>query len=491
VSGLPVLQMAAFGREVSVHWDSDIKSESSLQHCDYSDKGRACSGRCGRIHLGGVYHMGNEEKLPVCLDKKNLASHVFVTGSTGSGKSNTVYRLLRKIMDEGGKFLVIEPAKGEYKNVFAAGGKVLVYGTNPYLSRLLRINPFKFPDGDPDPAKNIHILEHLERLVEIFNVCWPMEQAMPAVLKQAVEKAYEKSGWDLPSSTNIYSPARYPCFKDVAVCIEDIINSSEYSADVKGNYKGALIIRLKSLSAGIDGMIFTDDDLADEDLFDENVIVDHSRVGSMETKALIMGILVMKLQQYRQTGGAMNADLRHVTVLEEAHNLLKRTSAEQHAGSANLIGKSVEMLANAIAEMRTYGEGFIISDQSPGLLDLAVIRNTNTKIIMHLPDESDRELVGRSAGLNDEQIIELAKLQRGVAAVYQKDWILPVLCKVEKVGYDENPSRDKPEPDTALVEKLNAAAEKKKQRYAESSKNCKNKINDILPLLNNRGGKHE
>ena len=32
--------------------------------------------------------------------------------------------------------------------------------------------------------------------------------------------------------------------------------------------------------------------------------------------------------------------------------------------------------------MRTYGEGFVIADQSPGLLDMSVIRNTNTKIVL-------------------------------------------------------------------------------------------------------------
>ncbi|MCI5730472.1 MAG: hypothetical protein MR304_02860 [Eubacterium sp.] len=124
--------------------------------------------------------------------------------------------------------------------------------------------------------------------------------------------------------------------------------------------------------------------------------------------------------------------LKHVTVLEEAHNLLKRTSTEQSSETSNLLGKSVEMISNAIAEMRTYGEGFIIVDQAPGLLDLSVIRNTNTKIIMKLPDFSDRELVGKSAGLNDNQIIELAKIPTGVAAVYQNKWIEPVLCSIDE-----------------------------------------------------------
>jgi Predicted ATPase len=88
------------------------------------------------------------------------------------------------------------------------------------------------------------------------------------------------------------------------------------------------------------------------------------------------------------------------------------------------------MLSNAIAEMRTYGEGFIIADQSPGLLDMSVIRNTNTKIIMRLPDYEDRVLVGRAASLNDEQIDELSRLEMGVASINQSTWVEPVLCKV-------------------------------------------------------------
>ena len=139
------------------------------------------------------------------------------------------------------------------------------------------------------------------------------------------------------------------------------------------------------------------------------------------------------------TKGGMNAELKHVTVLEEAHNLLKRTSTEQSQDSGNLLGKSVEMLANSIAEMRTYGEGFVIADQAPGLLDMAAIRNTNTKIVMRLPDQGDRELVGKAMHLSDDQIAELAKLPRGVAAVYQNEWVESVLCQVER--YDDDVKR--------------------------------------------------
>lgn len=140
----------------------------------------------------------------------------------------------------------------------------------------------------------------------------------------------------------------------------------------------------------------------------------------------------------------MNLPLRHVTVLEEAHNILKKTSADQSMESANVAGKSVEMLANSIAEMRTYGEGFVIADQAPGLMDMSVIRNTNTKIILRLPDLSDRELVGRASGMNDEQIAEIARFPAFVASVYQNNWMEPVICKINPVFKEQKKYTYKP-----------------------------------------------
>lgn len=406
IPGLPVIECAEFGRNIATF---DIIPECKEQ-----------------IEIGNIFHMHHEENARVQLAKESLTSHTFITGSTGSGKSNTIYQLLNEVLEQGVRFMVVEPAKGEYKHVFGSDPAVSVFGTNPAITPMLRINPFSFP-------KQIHVLEHLDRLIEIFNVCWPMYAAMPAVLKSAVEKSYVDCGWNLVRSVNKYGEELYPSFTDVAHNIKEIIETSEYDSDNKGAYKGSLLTRLQSLTNGINGMIFTCDEIADTDLFDKNVIVDLSRVGSSETKSLIMGMLVLKLQEHRLAAATgMNEPLKHITVLEEAHNLLKRTSIEQSSDSGNLRGKSVEMLANAIAEMRTYGEGFVIADQAPGLLDLSVIRNTNTKIIMRLPDRTDRELVGRAANLNDDQITELAKLPCGVAAVYQNEWVQPVLCKVAK-----------------------------------------------------------
>lgn len=415
VHGLPIIEHAEFGRNVP---DEAMPDED-------------------KMNLGKIYHMGKEEAAGLLLNRQAMASHTFITGSTGTGKSNAVYHLLDEITKNGQTtFLVVEPAKGEYKNVFGNCTDVQVFGTNPRETPLLRMNPFAFPE-------NIHILEHIDRLVEIFNACWPMYAAMPAVLKDAIERSYQKVGWDLRNSES--EKGVFPTFFDLLDILPGVIEESHYSKDTQSDYVGALCTRVKSLTNGIYGSVLcAEDALSDAEMFDQNVIVDLSRVGSMETKSLLMGILVMKLQEYRMCSSGMNSRLRHVTVLEEAHNLLRKTSAEQSQEGANLQGKSVEMLANAIAEMRTYGEGFIIADQAPGLLDMSVIRNTNTKIILRLPDEEDRKLVGKSAALKEVQIDELSKLPLGVAAVYQNEWPEAVLCKIEAYPMPENAVYHKP-----------------------------------------------
>lgn len=441
IPGVPVAQGVSFGREP--HSLVEISQD---------------------IELGHAYHMYQTDmSRKIFLGMQELTKHTFLTGSTGSGKSNAIYTLLSELQKKKVPFLVIEPAKGEYKDVFGKKN-INVFGTNAKITPLLKINPFSFPE-------DIHVLEHLDRLIEIFNVCWPMYAAMPAILKDAVERSYRDTGWDIEKSENPYGRI-FPSFSDVLDEIQKVLDESAYSEENKGDYTGSLCTRVRSLTTGINGLLFVQDEIAEEKLFDQSTIVDLSRVGSSETKSLIMGILVLKLQEYRQHQDRHNAGLSHVTVLEEAHNILKRTSTEQSMEGANLAGKSVEMISNAIAEMRTYGEGFIIADQAPQLLDRSVIRNTNTKIILRLPDAGDREAAGKSVGLTDEQIAEISKLRRGVAVVSQSDWLEPVLCDINEYEIEDENYRYKNPQDVATAEEsrkylLDLTVNRKLYRYAD------------------------
>ena len=423
VSGVTSINFASFGRNV--------------QAVNRNDKDKR------KIKLGCISHMGKDLPTKVELTANEFTKHCFVTGSTGCGKSTTICKLLEQLCINQNEtdtkddvsygktnFLIIEPAKGEYKKAFAKLPGINIFTTNAKYHKLLKLNPFSFCD---DTENGIHVLEHLDRLIEIFSACWPLYAAMPAVLKESFEKAYERVGWDVQNSIYIgEGKKKYPSFKTVLDILPEVINASEFSQENKGNYIGALVTRVRSLTMGVMGAIFSSEtEISDKELFDENTIVDISRVGSAETKSLIMGILILKLNEYRMSkSSGTNLPLRHITVLEEAHNILKRTSTDQSQEGANLAGKSVEMISNSIAEMRTYGEGFIIVDQSPAMVAQSAITNTNTKIIMRLADFGDCEAVGRSVSLNDEQIKEISRLNQGVAVVHQSSWKEAVLTAI-------------------------------------------------------------
>ncbi|WP_415930070.1 helicase HerA domain-containing protein [Zhenpiania hominis] len=382
------------------------------------------------VDLGSIFHMGEIfSRNRVRLDLQSFSSHCFITGSTGSGKSNTTYKIIEELTEEKNniRFLVIEPAKGEYKMAFGGMQGIHIFTTSPKYYEMLSINPFEF-------YEDIHVLEHLDRLIEIFSACWPLYAAMPALLKAAFEQAYIMHGWDLQHSIHINrGNGKFPTFKDIMEILPKILEDSSFDSEVKGNYVGSLVTRVESLTNGLLGQIFSENTVDDTVLFDENTIVDLSRIGSAETKALLMGVLILKLSEYRQaTARGMNCPLKHVTILEEAHNLLKRTSTEQGPESSNVQGKSVEMISNSIAEMRTYGEGFVIVDQSPTAVDISAIKNTNTKIVMRLPEANDCQAIGQSMGLQESQIAELCRLEKGVAAIYQNNWLEAVLTKIDK-----------------------------------------------------------
>ncbi len=381
------------------------------------------------LEFGNVMHMGNQEETKMLFDLDRFASHCFICGASGSGKSNTTYNLLQEFYDRKIPFLVIEPAKGEYKTEFAGMPGMQIFTCKPDSFRMLSINPFEF-------HKDVHIKEHLAHLNSVVSTCWPLYGPMPAMLKDAFEEAYISCGWDLELSRRVIKIGRkFPTFSDVLPAIERIIESSSYSSEAKGDYKGALCMRVKMLMNGFEGQIFGNaEGIPDAELFDSNAVVDLSSLGNPETRSLIMGVLIVRLREYRfAQQKELNSGLRHITVLEEAHNILKQCSHESSQDSGNVQGASVGMLVDCIAEMRSCGEGFMIIDQSPGAVDEAALKNTAIKIVMRIPEKKDCEAIGSTLSLKENQILELSRFDKGVAAVFHEGWEETVLGKMGKI----------------------------------------------------------
>lgn len=404
-----VMHMAAFGRSIHLVGgkDKSLFDKSSFP-------------------IGKVMHMGRiDGNTKTRLELQKLNAHTLTIGATGVGKTTTIGDILYQLHGNNIPFTVIEPAKGEYGEIWGKLPDIDIYSTTPFRYRMLKINPFAFEE-------NVHILNHMERLISVFSTAWPLYAAQPAVLRDCVRMAYIDCGWDLTNSICLKGKRVFPTFVDVLSKLPRAIEKSKFVGEARGTYEGALQTRLSMLTEGIFKEIFCGGyDISNYDLFDKNVIIDLSRLGSQETLSLIMGVLLIRLYEHRINEGKKRS-LFHVTVLEEAHNILKKSlSVPQGEDTPSIGAKSVEVLTKCITELRFTGEGFIIADQSPGELDPTAMKNTSTKIVMRLQDGADKAAVETALSLDKEQVSELSKLDNGVGVVFQEGWIEPVLTKFD------------------------------------------------------------
>jgi len=397
----------------------------------------------GGIRLGPVVQHGRALPFqPVVLQNDDLARHVFITGVTGSGKTTTCMKML---LESGLPFLVIEPAKTEYRELYGKDAAIEYYTLGREDLTPFRLNPFELV------SRHSKLASHVDILKNTLNAVYPMEAAMPYIVEEAIIQAYRRKGWDIHASSNClmddpFAPhsGAWPNFSDMIAELDDIIEKKEMGQDFQQKYRGSLVARLSNLTLGTKGRMLNSRRSIDFDgLLDRKVVIELDEIKDESDKALFMGLIISRLAECVKQRHAATPGFRHLTLIEEAHRLLSRP--EPGDGSRKL---GVDMFCNLLAEVRKYGEGLIIADQIPGKLVDDVIKNTNTKIVHRLFSADDRNVIGDAMCLDDRQKDHLPSLQPGEAVVYAGGWHAPVLARVER-NADTN-SRVISDPDLRL-----------------------------------------
>jgi len=375
------------------------------------------------LNFGHVLDGGERVgKLSYQVDLNSLTRHVFITGITGSGKSNTCRRLIAELMRNNINFMVIEPAKEEYVQLATAYNeagtfdrKIDIYmpGRKNWRGRevkTLKINPF---DLVMLPNVDVQVMAHLDRLKSIFNSAFVMQEILPVILEEALVDLYESQGWfddPLPNSG-----VGRPQIEQLYNRLPEMVRKKGYEQKITDNIVAALRTRVGSLLRGWKRDLFNHPTSTPwADLFDRPVIVNLQQMGDDADKCLTMGLLLNFLYEYRQaqhelSGQAEEQGLRHLMMVEEAHRILR------HMPPGNPQGKMGEMFADMLAEIRAYGQGFGIIDQVPAKLVPDAIKNTNLKIIHRLVAQDDRETMAGTLALSPEQTHVIARLKVGQA----------------------------------------------------------------------------
>jgi uncharacterized protein len=372
---------------------------------------------------------------PVPLDTLNR--HAFVCGATGSGKSQTVRALLERATGAGIAWLAIEPAKAEYARM---AGRV--DGLGPQ-SDVYVIRP-----GDPDhapaslnplePEAGFPLQSHLDLVRALFLAAFDADEPFPQVLAHALTKAYDRAGWDLTiggpardgGSSNgggQQAAPRYPVLSDLQDVAHQVISEIGYGQEVTDNVRGFIDVRLSSLRLGASGRFFEGGHPIDiGELLRRNTVLEIEQIANDQDKAFLIGTVIIRIVEHLRVRYGRRedpVDLHHLTVIEEAHRLLRNAVEGPRA-------QAVEIFASLLAEIRAYGEGIVVAEQIPSKILPDVVKNSALKVMHRLPAKDDRDVVGATMNLQPDQSEYVVGVRPGIAAVTTDGMDRPVLVRM-------------------------------------------------------------
>jgi hypothetical protein len=369
----------------------------------------------GELRLGVVLDASLEPAGTFGVSRATLNRHVFVCGSTGAGKSQTVKGLLEELAGAGIPWLVIEPAKSEYARMAgrlrAGGGEVLVIRPGAADVVPASLNPLEPEPGFP-------LQTHVDLVRALFLAAFEVHEPFPQVLSYALTRCYEELGWELALGQSRLPGVtpKYPSLGDLQRTAKDVVEHIGYGPEVTADVRGFIDVRLGSLRLGTPGRFFEGGHPVEVGgLLGRNVVLELEDIGNDQDKAFFIGTVLIRLVEHlrrRYGHDEARVELRHVTVVEEAHRLLRAVERGSPAAHA------VELFAGLLAELRAYGEGIVVAEQIPSKIVPDVIKNTALKVVHRLPAHDDRFTVGATMNLDERQSQFVVTLPPGRAAVF-------------------------------------------------------------------------
>ena len=376
------------------------------------------------------------------LPRQALNRHAFICGMTGAGKTNTLFKIIEEIE---APFLVIEPVKGEYRSLLDKypDSQIWTMRTSEAARggvKVLQLNPFWFPEG-------ANLAFHIDSIKTIISSAFDLSAAMPNIVEQCLYNVYLKAGWNIVTNRNVYQdilPETYlfPTFQDFTNEVALYLDKSEFGEEVLGNYKGALLSRLRSFTNGLKGALLNTPKHPEYgEIMNGRAIIELEGLADDADKCLVMGTILVQYYQFLK-GHFRDSDktknLKHIIVIEEAHRLFKNVKPRGRGEEGpDPTGQLVESLSNIMAEIRAFGEGMLIVDQSPTKIAEDVIKNSSTKIIHRIDYGEDIKML-KAAMLLPEDTVGFAALSQGEALIRSDGMLRPCKVKIYRSDIKEN-----------------------------------------------------
>ena len=376
----------------------------------------------GDIEIGTLKSSSRGDKIGISL--KDLAKHMLVVGTPGSGKTTFSVSLLDRLWkDHHIPFLVIEPAKNEYRALVQSIPDLQVFTPGKNFISPFVYNPFV-------PPKNVKLETYKSTLKTAFAAGVSMTTPLDKIFEEAINNSYSDFRWlDTYTSDD---KGRIFNITDFVKCFQETFDAIGYTGDAK-NIGRAGVVRLNSLVNLFDNYY----SIPIEDLLSKPTIIELAAIENSDQKALIISLLLLSILAYVNSNYVGEGGLRNVILLEEAHVLLDAdTNAGQ--GDANPSAIAQGLVKRMLAEIRSYGVGIVIADQSPRKVSTDVVALTDIKLAFRLVEATDKQILADSANMDEVQVKRLAKLKPGEAFFFFNKLEEPEEIKTEDYRLQKN-----------------------------------------------------
>lgn len=358
------------------------------------------------VSIGKVFNREGVTK-DLGIPLHDLTKHMLIVGAPGSGKTTSCINILSQLWDKFEiPFLVVEPSKTEFRSLIDQIKELQIITAGNDISPLL-INPFIPPAG-------IERKKYQSSLLDAFSAVFSMGGPLEAIFAKTLNDCFIRYGW---KENSILGDSKTEIFglNEFIVNFQNEIKDSQYSSDVKGNLTSGGTFRLRNLIEQVGSVFDTIHSIPIGDLLTKPTVIELDQISNSEHKALIMALLLVNVILYTKKFQLGDGKLKNVFLLDEAHVLLSPTVHPVYEGRADPSKKTIHMLTNMLAEIRSVGTGIIISDQLPVKVGRDVISNTDAKVVFRLTDQENRDLVGSSLPMTTEMKDHLMRLKPGEA----------------------------------------------------------------------------
>lgn len=356
----------------------------------------------GDIALGVLKSSSGNDTIGLSL--QDLAKHMLVVGTPGSGKTTFSVGLLDRLWKEHHiPFLVIEPAKNEYRALIQSIPELQVFTPGKNFISPFVFNPFV-------PPRNVRLETYKSTLKTAFAAGVSMSTPLDKIFEESINNCYSDFRW-LDTYT-VADKGRIFNISDFIKCFQETFDAIGYTGDAK-NIGRAGVVRLKSLINLFDNYF----SIPIEDILTKPTIIELAAIENNDQKALIIALLLLSILAYVNANYVGEGGLKNFILLEEAHVLLD-ASSNGSEGAANPAAIAQGLVKRMLAEIRSYGVGLAIADQSPRKVGIDIVALTDIKVAFRLVESQDKQILADSTGMSDVQTMRLAKLKPGEAFLF-------------------------------------------------------------------------